>query len=79
MKLVRSDGSEVQPGEELQNGFMGTTVTVVRIASGPWEEGEMYDDGRILIRESWGAETEVPVGKLRPPVRIKLEPGDDGY
>lgn len=79
MKLTRSDGTEVQPGAQLQNGFMGTNVTYIRIASGPWEEEDAYDDGRVLVRESWGEEAEVPVGKLRPMVRIKLEPGDEGY
>lgn len=79
MKLVYSDGTDVEPNAQLTNGFMGTYVTVIRIASGPWEEGENYDDGRVLVRESWGAETEIPVGKLRPMVRIKLEPGDEGY
>lgn len=79
MKLVYSDGTEVQPDAQLTNGFMGTFVTVVRITSGPWEEDNAYDDGRVLVRESWGAETEVLVGKLRPMVRIKLEPGDEGY
>lgn len=81
MKLVYNDGdaTPVPPDAKLTNGYMGTYVTVVRIASGPWEEGEDYDDGQVTVRESWGAEDTVPVGKLRPSVCIKLEPGDEGY
>lgn len=81
MKLVYNDGdaTPVPADAQLTNGYMGTYVTVVRIASGPYEEGDDYDDGQIVIRESWGEQTTVPVGKLRPSVRIKLEPGDDGY
>lgn len=79
MKLVYSDGSDIKPDDQLTNGFMGTYVTIVRIASGPWEEGDNYDDGQVVVRESWGAETTIPVGKLRPSVRIKLEEGDEGF
>lgn len=79
MKLVYSDGSDIGPDDPITNGYAGTYVTIVRIASGPWEEGANYDDGRVLIREPWGEETPVPVGKLRPSMRIKLEPGDEGY
>lgn len=79
MRLVYSDGSDVGPDDKLTNGYMGTYVKVVRISSPPWEEGEVFDDGQVLVREGWGAETEVPVGKLRPMVRIKLEPGDEGF
>lgn len=81
MKLVYNDGdaTPVPPDAKLTNGYMGTYVTVVRIASGPWAEGDNYDDGQVTVRESWGAEDTVPVGKLRPSVCIRLEPGDEGY
>lgn len=79
MKLVYDDGkgTEVPVGTQLTNGYMGTYVKYVRIASGPWEEEEDYDDGQIVVRESWGSEPTVPVGKLRPAVRILMEPGDE--
>ncbi len=79
MKLVYSHGDDVQPGDHISNGYMGTFVTVVRIATPPWEDEEDYSDGTVLIRESWGAEDTVPVGKLRPCMSIRLEPGDEGY
>lgn len=79
MKLVYTNGSDVRPDDQLTNGYMGTHVTVVKIASPPYEDENGYDDGSVIIRESWGEQSAVPVGRLRPCVSIRLEPGDEGY